>query len=199
MKKTASTLACAAAVVLVFQSSSEAQTTGQAAATRPGDTKSNVIAVNTNELEAFPIDSGQLKFIASVDDTNGAYAIIERTQDPCYKTTWHRHEDFEESFYVLEGVWTVQIRDKVQEFPAGSFVQIPRGTPHGQGNFTRKPVRLLVLLTPGAFQRFYRERAELFKAKGGDRAELEKGLEALRRKYIQLIEYTWDIAKECRD
>jgi len=114
MKKTVSTLACATAVVLVFQSSSKAQTTGQAAATRPGDTKSKVIAVNSNELEAFPIDSGQLKFIASVDDTNGAYAIIERTQDPCYKTTWHRHEDFEESFYVLEGVWTGQIRDKVQ-------------------------------------------------------------------------------------
>jgi len=167
--------------------------------TRRSENKSKVIAVDTNQLEAFPIDSGQLKFVASIEDTNGGFAIVERTQDPCYKTTWHRHEDFEESFYVVEGVWTVQIADKLREFPAGSFVQIPRGTPHGQGNFTREPVKLLVILTPGAFERFYKERAELFETKGGNKAELEKGLEALRKKYIQLVDYTWDIAKECRE
>jgi quercetin dioxygenase-like cupin family protein len=187
MKRFLSLLVCALTLLIFFPSLAGAQAK-----------KSEVIAVNTNELEAFPIDSGKLKFVASSEDTNGAFAIIERTQDPCYKTTWHRHDDFEESFYVLEGMWTVQINDTVREFPAGSFVQIPRGTPHGQGNFTKNPVRLLVLLTPGRFERFYRERAELFKAQGSNKAELEKGLEALRKKYIQLIEYTWDIVKECR-
>jgi oxalate decarboxylase/phosphoglucose isomerase-like protein (cupin superfamily) len=99
---------------------------------------------------------------------------------------------------VLEGVWTVQIRNKIQEFPAGSYVLIPRGTPHGQGNFTKRPVKLLVIVAPGSFDRFYRDRAELFKAKGSSKADLEKGLEALRQKYIQVIDYTWNIQKECR-
>src|ERR1041385_129778 len=106
---------------------------------------SKVVALNTNELEGLPIDSGKLKFIASAEDTNGEFSIVERTQDPCYKTTWHRHDHFEESFYVLEGVWTVQIADKIHEFTPGSYVLIPRGTPHGQGNFTHRPVKLLVI------------------------------------------------------
>jgi len=99
---------------------------------------------------------------------------------------------------VLEGLWTVQIADKLFEFPVGSYVLIPRGTPHGQGNFTRRPVRLLVIAAPGDFDRFYRDRAELFEVKGSNKAELDKGLEALRAKYIQVIDYTWNIKKECR-
>ncbi|MFN2604388.1 MAG: cupin domain-containing protein [Gemmatimonadaceae bacterium] len=166
---------------------------------RDKGSKSRIVAVNTTEIEGLPIDSGKLKFIASSEDTNGAFAIVERTQDPCYKTTWHRHDNYDESFYVLEGTWTVQIRDKVSEFPAGSYVLIPRGTPHGQGNFTHRPVKLLVIVAPAGFEQFYRGRAELFKTKGSNKEELEKGLEALRRKYIQIINYTWDIAKECRE
>jgi mannose-6-phosphate isomerase-like protein (cupin superfamily) len=87
---------------------------------RRGEDKSKIVAVNTNELVAFSMGSGADKFIVSSEDTNGAFALMERTQDLCYKTTWHRHDNFNESFYVLEGVWTVQIADKVHEFPAGS-------------------------------------------------------------------------------
>jgi hypothetical protein len=100
------------------------------------------------------------------------------------KTTWHRHDAHEESFYVLEGVWTVQIADNVFEFTAGSYVLIPCGTPHGQGNFTRRAVKLLAIVARGDFDRFYRDRAELFETKGSNKVELENGLEALRSKYI---------------
>src|SRR5882724_3250639 len=197
MKKFLSVLTCALALLFGSQWLSDAQTKNELLPVQT-DKKAKIVAVNTNDLEAFPIDSGLLKFIALSDDTNGAFALVERTQQPCYKTTWHRHDNFEESFYVLEGVWTVQIADKILEFPAGSYVLIPRGTPHGQGNSTGKPVRLLVLMTPGGFDRFYKERAELFKQKGSNKAELEKGLEGLRAKYVQVIDYDWKITKECR-
>jgi quercetin dioxygenase-like cupin family protein len=192
-------LGSALAVLLASEFLSEAQTKEAKSPPRRGEDKSKIVAVNTNELEAFPMDSGAYKFIASSEDTNGAFALMERTQDPCYKTTWHRHDNFDESFYVLEGVWTVQIADKVHEFPAGSYVLIPRGTPHGQGNFTAKPVRLLVMVAPAGLERFFRERVELFKTKGSNKAELEKGLEELRRKHIQIIDYTWDIPKKCEE
>lgn len=198
MKTRLSAVAFGLILFLVSTSTSEAQAKTRLPAEKRSGRKSKVVAVDINRLEALPIESGKLKVIATSDDTNGAFAMIERTQDPCYKTTWHRHDNFEESFYVLDGVWTVQIRDAIHEFPAGSYVLIPRGTPHGQGNFTSTPVRLLVIVTPGGFEGFYRERAELFKTKGGDKAELEKGLEALRNKYVQVIDYTWKTAKECR-
>lgn len=189
-------LVCAVALLLTTDLLSDGQTTAPKAPARSAS-KAKVVALNTNDVEGFPIDSGKLKFVATHEDTNGAFSIVERTQDPCYKTTWHRHDRHEESFYVLEGVWTVQIADKLYEFPAGSYVLIPRGTPHGQGNFTRRPVRLLVIAAPGDFDRFYQDRAALFEEKGSNKAELEKGLEALRRRYIQVIDYTWNIKKAC--
>jgi quercetin dioxygenase-like cupin family protein len=103
-----SVLACALAVLLGSESLSEAQTKKRKPPVGRSDKKSKVVAVNTNELEGFPMDSGELKFIASSEDTNGAFAVVERMQQPCYKTTWHRHDNFEESFYVLEGLWTVK-------------------------------------------------------------------------------------------
>ena len=189
-------VASTVALLLTADLLSDAQTTAPKAQARSAN-KAKAVALNTNDVEGFPIDSGKLKFVATHEDTNGAFSIVERTQDPCYKTTWHRHDRHEESFYVLEGVWTVQIADKLYEFPAGSYVLIPRGTPHGQGNFTRRPVRLLVIAAPGDFDRFYQDRAALFEEKGSNKAELEKGLEALRRRYIQVIDYTWNIKKAC--
>ena len=197
MKRLSLALGFALAVLLASKLLSQAQTKDRKSPDRRGGDKPQIVAVNTNDLEAFPMDSGSYKFIASSEETNGAFALMERTQDPCYKTTWHRHDNFDESFYVLEGMWTVQIADKIQEFPAGSYVLIPRGTPHGQGNFTAKPVRLLVMVAPGGLDRFFRERVELFKTKGSNKPELEKGLEDLRRKYIQIINYTWDPPKKC--
>jgi quercetin dioxygenase-like cupin family protein len=199
MKTLLSTFTWALAVLTGFVFLGATQTTGQVPFGVRDTNKARVVAVNTNQLPVAAVESGAIKIIASSEDANGAFAVIERTQDPCYKTTWHRHDAFEETFYVLEGIWTVQIADRIHEFPAGSYVLIPRGTPHGQGNFTHKPVRLLVIVAPGGFERFYEERAELFKSKGHNEAELQAGLEALRRKYVQVIDYTWAITKECRD
>lgn len=157
MKRLFLVLACALTALLGSELSSDAQTeTRKPPAGRSDDKK--IVAVNTNKLEAFPYDAGEVKFIASSEDTNGAWAVVELTEKPCYKTTWHRHDDLEEAYYVLEGVWTVQLADKVHEFPAGSYVLIPRGMPHGQGNFTDKPVRLLLTVTPGGLERFFRDR-----------------------------------------
>jgi quercetin dioxygenase-like cupin family protein len=139
-----------------------------------------------------PYDAGKVKFIASSEDTNGAWAVVELTEMPGYKTTWHRHNDLEEAYYVLEGVWTVKIADRTYEFPAGSYALIPRGTPHGQGNFTDKPVRLLLTVTPGGLERFFRDRVELFRTVKPGSPELQKRLTELRRKYTEIISPTWD-------
>src|SRR4029077_12751911 len=113
--------------------------------------KSKIVTLNTNDREAFEYDAGKVKFIATSEETNGAYAVVELTEMPGYKTAWHQHNNCEEAFYVVEGVLTIQLADKLYEMPAGSYILIPRGTPHGQGNFTNMPVRLLTTFTPGGF------------------------------------------------
>ena len=62
MKRLLSVVACALAVLLGFDSLSEAQTKKPAG---QSDKKSKVVAVNTNELEEFPVESGAMKFIAA--------------------------------------------------------------------------------------------------------------------------------------
>jgi len=194
MKKLLLVVICALTLLVGSEQLSEAQTKQEKPPPEQIKNKSKIVAVNTNELEAFSYDAGKVRFIASSEDTNGAWAVVELTEMPGYKTTWHQHNDLEEAYYVLEGVWTVKIAEKTYEFPAGSYVLIPRGTPHGQGNFTKNPVRLLLTVTPGGFERFFKDRVELFKTMKPDNPEFPKKLAELRGRYTQILG-TWDIQK----
>lgn len=174
----------------VFERSSDAQT-------KVKTNEPKIVAVNTNALETFTYDAGKIKFIASSEDTKSAYAVVELTEMPGYKTAWHQHNNCEEAFYVVEGTLTIKILDKIYEMPAGSYILIPRGTPHGQGNFTGKPVRLLTTFTPGGFDLFFRDRVELFRTvKPGDPA-FQKKFNELREKHKSWVEIlgSWDNQK----
>ncbi len=164
------------ALLFGFERLSEAQAQPEIIQPEPPQDRPRIIAVDTEKLEAFPYDAGTVKFIATSDDTNGAFDVLEVTEMAGYKTTWHRHNHTEETFYVLEGTLTVRINDKVAEYLAGSYVLVPRATPHGQGNFSKSPVRFILTVTPGGYERRFRERIELYKAtKPGD-ADFQKKL-----------------------
>jgi quercetin dioxygenase-like cupin family protein len=45
-------------------------------------------------------------------------------------TTWHRHDDQDETFLLLEGTLTVQLRDGDVELSPGDLLVIPRGVEH---------------------------------------------------------------------
>src|SRR5262245_60776143 len=77
----------------------------------------NIVAIDTNKLDYLPYDAGRMKFIASSEQTNGRYAVMELIEMPGYKTAWHRHPDADESFYVLEGTLTIKLIDKVYQLP----------------------------------------------------------------------------------
>jgi quercetin dioxygenase-like cupin family protein len=144
---------------------------------------SEPVAADTNQLESFSYDAGKIKFIVTSEQTGGRYNVVELTEQPGYKTAWHQHDGAEESFYVLEGTLTIQLVDKTYELPTGSFVLIPRGTPHGQGNFGKTPVRLLTGFTPGGFDAFFRDRVELYKTvKPGD-PTFQQRFDELRAKH----------------
>lgn len=188
---------CTSALLFGFTPSSETQTKSETSSSGQDHSKPKIVALNTNELEAFSYDAGKVKFIATSDDTNGAYAVVESTEMPGYKTAWHQHNNCEEAFYVVEGVLTIKLADKLYEMPAGSYILIPRGTPHGQGNFTNKPVRLLTTFTPGGFDLFFRDRVELFRTvKPGD-PTFQKRFDELRAKHRQWVEIlgSWDVPK----
>ena len=154
----------------------------------------SVVAVDTSKSASQEYDAGKIKFIASNKETGGKFSLVELTEMPGYKTAWHQHNNCEESFYVLEGILTIKIAGRTRRLPAGSYVFIPRGTPHGQGNFTDKPVRLLTTFAPGGFDDFFRDRVDLFKStKPGD-PQFKGRFDELRAKHSQWVEIlgTWE-------
>jgi len=162
MKKTIFAAACSFAVLAFFGGSAFGQVkTGSVAGAE--QLKRRIIAVNTADLEAVPYDAGRAKFIATSEDTEGAFSLVELTEMPGYHTNFHRHNRTSEAFYVLEGVLSVNLNGKTADYPAGSYVLVPPGTTHAQGNRGNVPVRVLLTMTPGGFERSFRDRAELFR------------------------------------
>jgi hypothetical protein len=59
---------------------------------------------------------------------------------------WHKHDDLEEFFYVVEGTLFVDLEDRVVELaPRQGFV-VPKGVVHR----TRAPERAVILMVEGA-------------------------------------------------
>lgn len=129
----------------------------------PDKNKPKMILLTSGEPHELTYDAGTVRFLASSEDTHSAWSLVEIKEMPGYKTNLHRHNHTDEAFYVMEGVLTVNVNSKVSQFPAGSYILIPRGTPHAQGNSGKVPVKLLLTMTPGGFERSFKDRAELIK------------------------------------
>ena len=57
--------------------------------------------------------------------------------------------------YVLDGEVRFKLGDEIEAAPAGSFVFIPRGTPHTWQNVGDGPARMLIHFTPSGMERFF--------------------------------------------
>ena len=176
---------------------SETDTKSQNALSEQDRGKPSVIAVKSGEPHALAYDAGTVRFLASSENTNGAWSLVELTEMPGYKTNLHRHNHTDEAFYVLEGVLTVRIDATISEYPAGSYVLIPRGTPHAQGNGGKVPVRILLAMTPGGFERSFKDRAELFKTAKPDEPDFRQKRKenAVKGNYDVEFLADWDLPK----
>lgn len=90
--------------------------------------------------------------ISSVD-TNGAYTVVESVAAPGCSPPVHLHRNEEEHFVVIAGRYKILIEDKLIDAPVGTSVTVPKGARHSWLNVSEEPSRLLVVLTPGGFER----------------------------------------------
>jgi hypothetical protein len=92
----------------------------------------------------------------------------------------HFHTTFEDSFFVLDGLLTVQLGDDVVELGSGDFATAPPGVPHSLTNAhaDQSACRAVNLLTPGVgFDRYIKQIDQL--AANGD----HEGMERLNAEY----------------
>jgi mannose-6-phosphate isomerase-like protein (cupin superfamily) len=69
----------------------------------------------------------------------------------------HVHAEQHDTFYVLEGIVTVQIGDKIVELAQGDFASVPPGVPHTFDNLRedQPTVKVLNFMTPGGLDGFF--------------------------------------------
>src|SRR5262249_44612176 len=77
-------------------------------------------------------------FLAPGEDTDGKYALWEAIVPPGGGPPPHVHSREEEGFYVLEGEITLFIDDQRLIASAGTFANLPVGTPHSFKNESAK-------------------------------------------------------------
>ena len=79
------------------------------------------------------IDLGNFRMSlkTSGEDTEQAFSLLEAEEPPNFGPPMHIHHDAAEAFYVISGEYVIFIEDDEYVCPAGSFVYIPAGTPHG--------------------------------------------------------------------
>lgn len=62
-----------------------------------------------------------------VGELNGQQVKLAKFQG---EFVWHKHEDEDEMFYVLEGKFKMEYRNKTLEINKGEFIIVPRGIEH---------------------------------------------------------------------
>jgi mannose-6-phosphate isomerase-like protein (cupin superfamily) len=95
----------------------------------------------------------------------------------------HIHRVTDEAFYVLEGTFGFQADEETIEGSAGAFVFIARGRKHTFWNQGSVPARVLIVLSPSGFERYFEALAEGL-AVVGERPEEAMSLrKALSQRY----------------
>jgi uncharacterized RmlC-like cupin family protein len=129
-------------------------------------------AVAAGEGEAFivlpgeaPRYSGQqgreadiTELLATADQTGGVLGVFRQTIPAKAGPPTHLHRTEAEFCYVVSGQFNFRIGDRVVSAPAGSFLFIPRRTPHTFQNVGTEPGVLLFGITPGGFEMMFAHR-----------------------------------------
>jgi quercetin dioxygenase-like cupin family protein len=95
------------------------------------DSPRRPIILRPGEGRTIDLDNFQMSVKASADQTDGAFTLLEAEEPPGFGPPMHIHRDAAEAFYVLAGEDIIFAGGEEFACPAGSFIFIPAGVPHG--------------------------------------------------------------------
>ena len=118
---------------------------------------------------------GFTTFKAVSDQSGGGLTVIEVVSAPGEGPPLHLHREQDEFIYTLDGTFRVKLGDDTMEVPPGSFVFIPRNTPHTWQNVGTGRARFVATLVPASVE------LEEFFLRYADLPPGERGIEAFGR------------------
>jgi quercetin dioxygenase-like cupin family protein len=128
-----------------------------------------------------------VRFLVGGEQTDGRVAVVEHPIEPrSLASPMHTHEREDEISFVTEGQVGVQIGDRVAVAGPGAVVFKPRGIPHAFWNAGDTTARLLEVITPAGFERYFEEMAALFAEANGGLPDPERAAAVLARYALQL-------------
>jgi quercetin dioxygenase-like cupin family protein len=96
---------------------------------------------------------------ADSDQTDGRFSVVEFLDFKGSSVPLHLNERWDRGFYVLDGEYVFVIGDETVPASPGTWVFVPRNTPHAWRCDSAEG-RLLNLTVPGGFENFYRQVGE---------------------------------------
>jgi quercetin dioxygenase-like cupin family protein len=113
-----------------------------------------VVPPGAGETVRGPV-GGPSTFKARADTTGGRFTALENVIPPMQGPPEHVHADEDEMYYVLAGHIRFKAAQRMFDAPQGSFMFIPRGTPHCFQNIGETAATLLVMFNPAGMERFF--------------------------------------------
>ncbi|MDW7695961.1 cupin domain-containing protein [Flammeovirgaceae bacterium SG7u.111] len=113
------------------------------------------------------------------EQSNGEYSVIITETPPQSGPPRHVHSHEDELFYVLKGTYEFYCGDEIIEAKEGDFVRLPKGIPHGFINTDTLPGITMNTITPGGFEGYFNEMAEL----ASNNALSKPKIDSLAQKY----------------
>ena len=132
--------------------------------------------VGPTDGKAGSLGSIGVRFLLDGDESGGGVSLVEHPMPPrALAAPLHRHSREDEYSFVLEGRVGALLGDEIVFGEPGDLIFKPRGQWHTFWNAGDTPARILEVISPAGFERFFDELVDLggvTEAQPGTLAEL---------------------------
>ncbi len=116
-----------------------------------------------------------VRFMIDGEETDRGFSLVEHPMSPrALAAPLHRHNREDEYSYVLEGKMGALLGDEVLTAEAGDLVFKPRNQWHTFWNAGDEPCRILEIIAPAGFEKFFEELSDMGGALEANPEELGK-------------------------
>jgi mannose-6-phosphate isomerase-like protein (cupin superfamily) len=103
-----------------------------------------------------------VRFMIDGPEAGERFSLVEHPMGPrALAAPMHRHNNEDEYSYVIEGRMGALLGDEHVEAGPGDLVHKPRGQWHTFWNAGDEPARILEIISPAGFERFFAEMVDM--------------------------------------
>src|SRR5688500_5891895 len=125
-------------------------------------TTSSPTIIGPADGESVTLQAIGVRFMIPGADSGARFSLVEHPISPrALAAPLHRHNREDEYSFVLEGRMGALLGDDVVEAGPGDLVYKPRGQWHTFWNAGQEPARILEIISPAGFERYFFELLDL--------------------------------------